>query len=55
MTTLQKLIAGCAALEGIAMLVAWRLDWSPLGIGLVLVSGFAVTAVMVTAQRRGLK
>jgi hypothetical protein len=34
------------------MVVAWWLKWSPLGIGIVVAAGVAVSIVIVLLQRR---
>ena len=49
----QRVIVACAAGEGLALVVAWWLKWSPLGIGIVVAAGMAVSVVIVTLQRRG--
>jgi hypothetical protein len=49
----QRVIVACAAGEGLALVAAWWLKWSPLGIGLVVAAGMAVSVVIVTLQRRG--
>jgi hypothetical protein len=49
----QRVIVACAAGEGLALVVAWWLKWSPLGIGLVVAAGMAVSVAIVMLQRRG--
>lgn len=49
----QRIIVACAAADGLALAVAWWLDWSPLGIGLVVAAGVGVSIVIVMLQRRG--
>ncbi|MDQ2643209.1 MAG: hypothetical protein M3020_05315 [Myxococcota bacterium] len=48
----QRVILGCAAAEVLSTAVAWWLNWSPLGIGLVLAVGVGVSIVLVMHQRR---
>ena len=49
----QRAIVACAAVEGLALVAAWWLNWSPVGIGIVFAAGFAVSVVIVMLQRRG--